>query len=155
MASILPSRSHGRYKFLLPCKRYILLLNAECCSAEQHKYLRKKRASSSLTGSWNSNGMLQRKAISGGSSSPHGANCASHERSSASAGTFAACCTDRARQQVRQAARPLPRHTEDECDSQQQLQVTHVASAISSEGTQRVLEELLETTSLLLCLNSL
>lgn len=59
MASILPSRSHGRYKFLLPCKRHIFLLNAEHCSAEQRKYLWKRRASSSLTGCYSAKPFLE------------------------------------------------------------------------------------------------
>lgn len=59
MTSILPSRSHGQYNLLLRCKGHTFLSNAELCSAEQHKYLWKRRIGSYLKGSFN----RQRTAI--------------------------------------------------------------------------------------------
>lgn len=53
MASILPSRSHGRYNPLLQCKGHIFPSSVKRCSAEQRKYLGKKRSGSSLKGSFN------------------------------------------------------------------------------------------------------
>lgn len=130
MASILPSHSHERYNPLLRCKGHSFLSNAEYCSAEQHKYLWKRRTSSgsSLKGSFN-----RQRTITGcyntqshfwwkfnSSSQVNGTPC-EPSGAAGSGGTFAACRSDREWWQTRHPAKPLLGHTRDEDDSLQQL----------------------------------
>lgn len=158
MASILPSRSHGRYNPLLQCKGHIFPSSVERCSAEQRKYLGKRRSGSSLKGSFN----RQRTTAGCYSTKPFLVKVQPLLRSEQCA-TWTEWRSRHVRSWVlRQGAvaneapsQASARTHRDKNDSTWQLRVTYVANATSSEGARQAQGELLITTPLLLCPNYL